>query len=48
MRPSIALARPVMFQRFWPLTAYTPVSFELIPNRANKYLVASYTPGLEV
>jgi hypothetical protein len=33
-------------ERFWSLTAYTPNSIELIPNPANKYLVASYTPGL--
>lgn len=33
--------------RFWSLTAYTPNSIELIPNSANKYLVASYTPGLQ-
>jgi hypothetical protein len=33
--------------RFWSLTAYTPNSIELIPNPADKYLVASYTPGLE-
>ena len=32
--------------RFWSLTAYTPNSIELIPNRARKYLVASYTPHL--
>ncbi|WP_168929531.1 DUF1214 domain-containing protein [Nocardioides sp. GY 10113] len=32
--------------RFWSLTAYTPRSVELIPNRANKYVVARYTPGL--
>jgi hypothetical protein len=33
--------------RFWSLTAYTPNSIELVPNSANKYLVASYTPGLQ-
>lgn len=33
--------------RFWSLTAYTPNSIELVPNLANKYLVASYTPGLQ-
>ncbi len=33
-------------ERFWSLTAYTPQSIELIPNVADKYLVASYTPGL--
>ncbi|MEQ6899537.1 DUF1214 domain-containing protein [Nocardioides sp. YIM 152588] len=32
--------------RFWSLTAYTPKTVELIPNRADKYLVARYTPGL--
>jgi hypothetical protein len=34
-------------KRFWSLTAYTPDSIELVPNSANKYVVASYTPGLE-
>ncbi len=33
--------------RFWSLTAYTPHSIELVPNSANKYLVASYTPDLQ-
>jgi hypothetical protein len=33
--------------RFWSLTAYTPQAVELVPNAANKYLVASYTPGLQ-
>jgi hypothetical protein len=33
-------------ERFWSLTAYTPHAIELIPNDANKYAVASYTPGL--
>jgi len=33
--------------RFWSLTAYTPNAIELIPNPIDKYLVASYTPGLE-
>jgi hypothetical protein len=33
-------------ERFRSLTAYTPREVELIPNRANKYLVARYTPGL--
>lgn len=33
-------------KRFWSLTAYTPNAIELIPNSANKYVVASYTPGL--
>ena len=32
--------------RFWSLTAYLPVSIELVPNPAKKYVVASYTPGL--
>lgn len=30
-------------KRFWSLTAYTPEAIELVPNSANKYLVASYT-----
>jgi hypothetical protein len=34
--------------RFWSLTAYTPNSIELVPNSANKYVVASYTPGLQI
>jgi len=34
-------------KRFWSLTAYTPEAIELVPNSADKYLVASYTPGLE-
>jgi hypothetical protein len=33
-------------KRFWSVTAYTPQAIELIPNRADKYEVASYTPGL--
>ena len=33
-------------KRFWSLTAYTPDAIELIPNKADKYVVASYTPGL--
>jgi hypothetical protein len=33
--------------RFWSLTAYTPEAIELVPNSANKYLVASYTPDLQ-
>ena len=33
-------------KRFWSLTAYVPRTIELVPNPANKYLVASYTPGL--
>ena len=34
-------------QRFWSVTAYTPDALELIPNKLNKYGVASYTPGLQ-
>lgn len=34
-------------ERFWSVTAYTQNSVELIPNDADKYHVASYTPGLE-
>ncbi|MDR3416263.1 MAG: DUF1214 domain-containing protein [Nevskia sp.] len=34
-------------KRFWSLTAYTPDSIELVANDADKYVVASYTPGLE-
>jgi hypothetical protein len=34
-------------KRFWSLTAYTPEAIELVPNAANKYDVASYTPGLQ-
>jgi hypothetical protein len=30
--------------RFWSVTAYTPEAIELVPNAANKYAVASYTP----
>jgi hypothetical protein len=33
--------------RFWSVTAYTPEAIELVPNPANKYAVASYTPGLQ-
>jgi hypothetical protein len=33
--------------RFWSVTAYTPEAIELVPNSADKYLVASYTPGLQ-
>ncbi len=32
--------------RFWSLTAYLPIGIELVPNPLNKYVVASYTPGL--
>ena len=34
-------------ERFWSLTAYTPESIELIPNAAETYAVASYSPGLQ-
>jgi hypothetical protein len=34
-------------KRFWSLTAYLPKSITLVRNRARKYLVASYTPGLK-
>jgi hypothetical protein len=34
-------------KRFWSLTAYTPQSIELVRNRKNKYVVASYTEGLK-
>lgn len=34
-------------KRFWSLTAYTPDAIELVPNSAKKYVVASYTPGLQ-
>jgi len=33
-------------ERFWSLTAYTPEAIELVQNKAGKYAVASYTPGL--
>jgi hypothetical protein len=33
-------------ERFWSLTAYTPEAIELVPNKADKFEVASYTPGL--
>ena len=33
-------------KRFWSVTAYLPRTLELVPNRADKYLVARYTPGL--
>lgn len=32
--------------RFWSITAYTSDAIELVPNAADKYAVASYTPGL--
>jgi hypothetical protein len=35
-------------KRFWSVTAYLPGSITLVPNDANKYVVASYTPGLEI
>jgi len=34
------------YKRFWSLTAYTPGAVELVSNPSNKYVVASYTPGL--
>lgn len=34
------------YERFWSLTAYTPEYIELVPNSLDKYVVASYTPGL--
>lgn len=33
--------------RFWSITAYTPDDIELVVNPADKYVVASYTPGLQ-
>jgi hypothetical protein len=33
--------------RFWSVTAYTPEAIELVDNPADKYAVASYTPGLK-
>lgn len=36
------------YQRFWSLTAYTPEYIELVPNSLDKYVVASYTPELEI
>jgi hypothetical protein len=36
------------YQRFWSLTAYTPETIELVPNSLDKYVVASYTPDLEI
>ena len=38
--------QPPAAQRFWSITAYTPHAIELVPNRLQKYDVASYTPGL--
>ena len=34
-------------KRFWSLTAYIPDSITLYKNALNKYLVGSYTPGLQ-
>lgn len=34
------------FSRFVSITAYTPEDIELVANSDNKYVVASYTPGL--
>ena len=34
------------YTRFWSITAYTSDAIELVENAANKYVVASYTPGL--
>jgi len=34
------------YKRFWSMTAYMPGTIELVPNAINKYVVASYTPGL--
>jgi hypothetical protein len=34
-------------KRFWSLTAYLNGSITLVPNAARKYVVASYTPGLQ-
>ncbi|WP_438854594.1 DUF1214 domain-containing protein [Agromyces sp. M3QZ16-3] len=34
-------------ERFWSLTAYTPQAIQPIPNELDKYVVASYTEGLE-
>jgi hypothetical protein len=36
------------YKRFWSMTAYTPEYIELVPNDAEKYVVASYTPGLVI
>lgn len=36
------------YQRFWSMTAYTPETIELVPNPLDKYVVASYTPELEI
>jgi hypothetical protein len=34
------------YKRFWSMTAYTRQYIELVPNTLDKYVVASYTPGL--
>jgi hypothetical protein len=34
-------------KRFWSVTAYTPDAIELVANPVDKYVVASYTRGLE-
>lgn len=34
-------------RRFWSVTAYIPQSITLVDNSANKYVVGSYTPGLQ-
>jgi hypothetical protein len=34
------------YKRFWSMTSYTPEYIELVPNALEKYVVASYTPGL--
>jgi hypothetical protein len=39
--------RQPLVTRFWSVTAYLPLSIELVPNSANKYAVASYTPDLD-
>ena len=38
--------QPPKPNRFWSVTAYTPHAIELVPNSADKYLVASYTHNL--
>ena len=44
---TFSAAQIPMAERFWSLTAYTPQAVELVPNPADKYVVASYTPGLK-
>ena len=34
-------------ERFWSLTAYIPPGITLVPNAAQRYAVAAYTPGLQ-